>query len=292
MIIIGGTMGSGDYEQPAPADVHRWTPLVGWTVTDPAGAPTATDSDGVWTGKEIIFPKEQERYDVADDSWTSTSTTGLTEPLGMAQPVWTGREVLGWGDDWWPVGSAYCGCSGGTVEHWHPDADGDGFGADSVSVQSCEVIPGHTTVGGDCADSDYAVHPGAPDAICNGVDDNCDGLVDNEAQPLQDLSNIVSPHDDIELTWDPVTGASGYDVVRGRLSVLLGTEGDFTLATEVCVADDHPATSVADGEPVPEHDGFWYLVRAVNCAGGTYESGGPSQSVQRDEKIAGAAVCP
>ena len=54
----------------------------------------------------------------------------------------------------------------GTVDE-EEDADGDG-------VSNC---------GGDCDDADAAVHPGAPEA-CNGLDDDCDGDVD-EGLPLQ-----------------------------------------------------------------------------------------------------------
>src|SRR5206468_9518114 len=47
--------------------------------------------------------------------------------------------------------------------NWNPDqldADGDGYG-----------------VASDCKAANPAVHPGAAE-ICNGLDDNCDGLVD------------------------------------------------------------------------------------------------------------------
>ena len=43
------------------------------------------------------------------------------------------------------------------------DADGDGFAASD-----------------DCDDTDASVHPGA-DELCNGVDDDCDGDVDEDA---------------------------------------------------------------------------------------------------------------
>jgi hypothetical protein len=53
------------------------------------------------------------------------------------------------------------------------DNDGDGFG--SPGDASC--------TGGaeeDCDDTDPAVHPGAADAICDGVDDDCDGTADED----------------------------------------------------------------------------------------------------------------
>ena len=37
---------------------------------------------------------------------------------------------------------------------------------------------GYTVAQGDCNDSNPSVHPGAPE-LCNGLDDNCDGIIDN-----------------------------------------------------------------------------------------------------------------
>src|SRR5262249_3297221 len=45
------------------------------------------------------------------------------------------------------------------------DADGDGF----------------STAQGDCNDANAAIHPGATE-VCNGVDDNCDGQIDETGQ--------------------------------------------------------------------------------------------------------------
>ena len=45
-----------------------------------------------------------------------------------------------------------------------PDADGDGY----------------SRTDGDCADEDPARHPGAAETTLNGVDDDCDGLVDED----------------------------------------------------------------------------------------------------------------
>src|SRR5262249_39814135 len=42
---------------------------------------------------------------------------------------------------------------------------------------------GYTSCGGDCNDHDASVHPGVSDAVCNGVDDDCDGTVDEYYTP-------------------------------------------------------------------------------------------------------------
>jgi len=60
---------------------------------------------------------------------------------------------------------------------WFLDADGDGFGDPSDTVTSCERQLGRVLRGGDCADGNPVIHPDVVER-CNGVDDDCDGTVD------------------------------------------------------------------------------------------------------------------
>lgn len=58
------------------------------------------------------------------------------------------------------------------------DTDLDGFGG-AITATACVPPAGYISVGGDCDESNIDVFPGATER-CNGIDDNCDGLVDNE----------------------------------------------------------------------------------------------------------------
>lgn len=62
---------------------------------------------------------------------------------------------------------------------FYRDADGDGYGAASeLLVDTCDLPEGYAAAAGDCATNDPAVHPGAEELPNNGVDDNCDGVID------------------------------------------------------------------------------------------------------------------
>lgn len=63
---------------------------------------------------------------------------------------------------------------------WYVDGDGDGFGADPSSVQSCDAPGRAVGTNGDCDDADATVYPGAVE-VCDDQDDDCDGDVDEEA---------------------------------------------------------------------------------------------------------------
>jgi hypothetical protein len=76
---------------------------------------------------------------------------------------------------------AASGCAGSGSA---PDADTDTADAPDTDtadapVASDEDGDGYLVSDGDCAEDDPTVHPGAPEA-CNGVDDDCDGVVDED----------------------------------------------------------------------------------------------------------------
>ncbi len=60
---------------------------------------------------------------------------------------------------------------------WYLDGDGDGWGDADASVRACFAPARHVNLPGDCDDSERDVNPDEPEA-CNGLDDDCDGSVD------------------------------------------------------------------------------------------------------------------
>ena len=63
---------------------------------------------------------------------------------------------------------------------WFFDGDGDSYGDQASSVQSCQP-PAEDWVleGGDCDDDAPSVHPGALE-YCNDIDDDCNGATDEQ----------------------------------------------------------------------------------------------------------------
>ncbi len=69
-------------------------------------------------------------------------------------------------------------------EPMYVDADDDRFGAaGSALVWRCAPGPGYATRATDCLDRDPHTWPGAPE-VCDGVDNDCDGTVDEEVVDL------------------------------------------------------------------------------------------------------------
>ena len=131
-------------------------------------------------------------------------------------------------------------CSGGVDEGlsevFYADTDGDGYGVESTAVEACAIPFGHTTVIGDCAPDDGAIHPGATE-VCDTVDNNCDDLVDDADDGL-DLTSAISFYPDLDLdgygTGDPVVSCvepDGY--VLDNTDCLDTDEASYPGATEV-----------------------------------------------------------
>ncbi len=80
---------------------------------------------------------------------------------------------------------------------WYADADTDGYAGES-SVAACVAPMGYLATTTDCDDSKDAVNPAAAEA-CNGIDDDCDTLIDD------DDSAVVDPS-----TWYLDADSDGY----------------------------------------------------------------------------------
>ncbi|GAA4393047.1 MBG domain-containing protein [Hymenobacter koreensis] len=64
------------------------------------------------------------------------------------------------------------------------DNDGDTFGKAAASVQACSAPSGYVSNSNDCDDDSRAVYPGALEVCGNGIDDNCNGQIDEGCAPI------------------------------------------------------------------------------------------------------------
>lgn len=66
----------------------------------------------------------------------------------------------------------------GVLNTYYRDADGDGAGDESMTMQGCTApAGGWVLMAGDCDDTRSNVHPGAAE-VCDGIDNDCGGDVD------------------------------------------------------------------------------------------------------------------
>ncbi|HUP12836.1 MAG TPA: MopE-related protein, partial [Niastella sp.] len=79
---------------------------------------------------------------------------------------------------------------GQTLKTLYQDLDKDGYGNPSVTKVAC-AFTGYVTKSGDCNDNNAAIKPGAAEVAGNGVDDDCDGLIDETTTMAVRTTNEV-----------------------------------------------------------------------------------------------------
>ena len=122
----------------------------------------------------------------------------------------------------------------GVTTAFYLDGDNDDWGVSDAIVDACTVPQGYTDRPGDCDDANEAVNPAATE-LCNGIDDNCDAVIDED-------SAADAP------TWYADTDTDGY--------------GDAASTTKACAppsgyVDDDTDCDDTSADISPET--VWYL---------------------------------
>ena len=142
---------------------------------------------------------------------------------------------------------------------WYLDSDGDGYGDAEIAIDSCDPGEGWVVDATDCDDGAESIHPEA-DEICNDLDDDCDGLVD------EDLESTWYADDDGDGYGDPETAVADCAPGAGWVQPAAGEDCDDAnsainpAATEACNGyDDDCDGLVDDQDPGVADSATWYL---------------------------------
>ena len=103
---------------------------------------------------------------------TITNNAPACFPLGTTSVIWTATDIYN------NISTCTQNVTVTPATIYYPDNDSDGSGNPGNATYSCSPILGLTTIGGDCNDYNSAINPSATE-IANGLDDNCDGNIDD-----------------------------------------------------------------------------------------------------------------
>lgn len=142
---------------------------------------------------------------------------------------------------------------------WFPDVDMDGYGdPNGVTVFSDTRPPGDwSLIGTDCNDADALIQPAA-DEVCNGIDDDCNGLLDA----------VVGIND-----WEDDDGDGVADAACGGVDCDDADRDSLPGASELCDGRDNDCDGTVDEDVVDlelyvdlDGDGYGSGLPTMQCA--------------------------
>jgi hypothetical protein len=129
---------------------------------------------------------------------------------------------------------------------WYRDADEDDYGSVDDTRAECTAPEGFVANDGDCDDVRSDIHPGTSE-VCDDLDNNCDGIVDNDATDAVTyfIDYDSDGHGSDRFTIDRCAAPEGF--------VELSDDCDDTEwnihpdAAEVCDGRDNDCDTIVDG---------------------------------------------
>lgn len=122
---------------------------------------------------------------------------------------------------------------------WYADQDHDGYGATADDSVSVFQPAGYVAVGNDCDDLNAAINP-ATIEICNGVDENCNFIIDDNAVEVTITpAGTVNTCESTSVSFTATgTGITAYQWYRDGVAVFGQTSSAFStkLGTSVYVS--------------------------------------------------------
>jgi hypothetical protein len=126
----------------------------------------------------------------------------------------TGQDLLILANEVSSTLTIYAVCpAGGALSTWYADADGDGYGNPAIATQACSQPAGFVANNTDCNDANANAFPGAAE-VCDNLDNDCDGQVDEGLTYLTYTGNVVFGAQSQVNAWNPC-----YTVITGNLII-------------------------------------------------------------------------
>ncbi len=156
-------------------------------------------------------------------------------------------------------------CNGETDEDsaadalvFYVDADGDGFGDPDAPRDACELPDGHADDNTDCNDEADSAYPGA-DEICDGIDNDCDDIVDEDEAvdaPLWYLDADGDGYGDPDEITEACEAPKGH--VDNAEDCDDSTDTAYPKAEEICDEIDNDCDKEIDEDGAADAPS-WYL---------------------------------
>jgi hypothetical protein len=155
---------------------------------------------------------------------------------------------------------------GAAAATWYTDGDNDGYGDPNSSTVACNAPSGTTSDNTDCDDQDGTIHPNATEQWYDGVDTDCDGADDFDADGDGYSSFVVNGGEDCDdadaTVW---TCGSTAAVAAASCAEILST--DSTLADGIYWLDPDAQGAYEVFCDMTHDGGGWALLAKFSAAG-------------------------